>query len=388
MDPTELAAELAALRAENRELRRVHGEQAKLLRALADDAPVVLYAKDRTGRFLFSNRLHAALLGRAPGEVVGKVEADLVGPEADAEIQAVVDEVLRHGEPHVAELSIPLEAGARVFLEHVFPLGARDELQGVGGAAIDITERKQAEASARVFALLAEHSPDGVLLRRRDARTLYANPAMRTLLGLRRDAPPDEAAARLAGLVTGVHELTRPDGSSVAIEVTLATIPDERGATAAEATFVRDVTALLAASREREAQAAVILRQQEALIAELSAPLLPVAPGVLVMPLIGTLDEARSLHLREVALEAVVRERAHALIVDLTGLRAVDGAPADRLQQLVSAVRLVGARVILTGVRAEVAATLSAAGFAPPNELRIFGTLQAAVQQALAVRRR
>lgn len=152
----------------------------------------------------------------------------------------------------------------------------------------------------------------------------------------------------------------------------------------ASATIVRDVTHLTRALRERAQQVEINRQQQADLIAELSAPLLPLAPGVLLLPLIGSLDNARSLHVREVVVNAVVQHRTRVLIVDLTGLRAVDGSSADRLLQLVGAIQLVGARVVLTGIRPAIAAAMIEYGFSPRPGLRIMSTLEAAVRITLA----
>lgn len=383
---SELEAEIAALRAENLALTRARDSQQLLLRAIAEYAPIVLYAKDRAGRFTLSNRLHAALLGRTPQEVLGASEAELLGEDMAAEIQAVVDAVLTTGTPHVAELPLTLADGPRVFLEHVFPLHGNDQIDGIGGAAIDITDRKQAESAVRIFVALAEHSPDGILVRPADPLApSHTNPALRRLLGLPADAPAEQVAAGLAAAPEGSLELRRA-GDTAVLELSRFEIPDATGKLTATATIVRDVTHLRRAEREREQQFEINQRQQAELIAELSAPLLPLAPGVLVLPLIGSLDEARSLHVREVVLEGVVTHRARVLIIDLTGLRAVDDASADRLLGLVAAVQLVGARVVLTGIRPAIAAALIEVGFTSRRGLSVLRTLEDAVRTTLAGR--
>lgn len=381
----ELEAELAALRAENSALQRSRETQQQLLRAIADHAPIVLYAKDPAGRFTLSNRLHAALLGRAPQEVLGVSEAELVGEAAAAEIQAVVDVVARTGEPQVGEFSIPVAGALRVFLEHVFPLGGSGgEVGGIGGAAIDITARKRAEDEVRVFAALTEHSPDGVLVRAADpSAPMRANPALRRILGLDAAAPAELAAARLEMAGPGTTELVNDLGAVVSLEVTAFEIPGADGAPMATATVARDVTHLQRALREREEQVEINRKQQAELIAELSAPLLPLAPGVLVLPLIGSLDEVRSLHVREVALESIAAQKARVLIVDLTGLRAVDGIPADHLINLIMAVQLIGTRVIVTGIRPAVASALVDFGFSPGRGLAVVATLADAIRMTL-----
>lgn len=385
---TELEAEIAALRAENRALTRTRDSQQLLLRAIAEYAPIVLYAKDRDGRFMLSNRLHAELLGRATHEVLGATEADLVGPEAAAEIQAVVDTVIASGIPHVAELSLELPSGPRVFLEHIFPLHGLEQIDGIGGAAIDITERKQAEDAVRIFVALAEHSPDGILVRPADPLApMHTNPALRRLLDLPSSATAEQVARSLGPAPEGPLELSRAAGESLSLAISRFEIPGADGSRTATATIVRDVTHLQRALREREHQLEINQRQQAELIAELSAPLLPLAPGVLVLPLIGSLDDTRASYVREVVLESVVTHRARVLIVDLTGLRAVDGPSADRILGLVAAVQLVGSRVVLTGIRPAIAAALIDVGFTSRPGLSVLRTLEDAVRTTLIATR-
>lgn len=383
---SELEAQIAALSADSRALARARDTQQLLLRAIADYAPIVLYAKDNAGRFILSNHLHAALLERTPQQILGASEAELLGDEVAAAIQTTVDIVLATGTPHVAELSLVLAGTNRVFLEHMFPLHGPDGIDGIGGAAIDITERKQAEDNVRVFVALAEHSPDGILVRPENPRTpMHANPAARRIVGLPANASANQVAAELGDIAEGPRKFQRADGETLALELSRFEIPGTDGSHTA--IIVRDVSHLQRALQAREHQVEINQRHQADLIAELSAPLLPLAPGVLVLPLIGSLDEARSLHVREVVLDGVVTHRARVLIVDLTGLRAVDGASADRLLGLVAAVQLVGARVVLTGIRPAIAATLIEVGFTASRGLSVLPTLEDAVRFTLTLTR-
>lgn len=149
--------ELTRLREELEELRRLREadradrlQTRSLLHAIAEHAPIVLYAKDAEGRFILSNHHHAALLGRVPEEVVGKRERDLIPAEAAAEIDAQTLRVLANGGTIHAEFEIQLPDGGHTFWESVFPLvddaGRR---YGVGGVSTDVTERKQMEAEQR-----------------------------------------------------------------------------------------------------------------------------------------------------------------------------------------------------------------------------------------------
>jgi rsbT co-antagonist protein RsbR len=95
---------------------------------------------------------------------------------------------------------------------------------------------------------------------------------------------------------------------------------------------------------------------------EVSTPVIPVAAGVLVMPLIGQFDAARAQQVTRELLTRIERERAHTALVDVTGLPFIDAQVARTLMEAVSAARLLGATVVLVGVAPEVAQALVALG--------------------------
>jgi rsbT co-antagonist protein RsbR len=101
----------------------------------------------------------------------------------------------------------------------------------------------------------------------------------------------------------------------------------------------------------------VTARQE--LIHELSTPTLRVGERLLVMPLIGRLDAARAEHLTSRLLDDIRQSRAQVVILDLTGVPAIDSPIANHVLETVEAARLMGARVIVTGLNAEAAATLA-----------------------------
>lgn len=113
---------------------------------------------------------------------------------------------------------------------------------------------------------------------------------------------------------------------------------------------------------EHLAQTVEDLRASQATIQELSAPVIPVLPGVLVAPLIGVLDTLRADALAENVLGMVERLRARHVIFDITGVPIVDTHVATVLLQTAAAVRLLGAQVLLVGVRPEVAQTIVTLG--------------------------
>jgi anti-anti-sigma regulatory factor len=105
----------------------------------------------------------------------------------------------------------------------------------------------------------------------------------------------------------------------------------------------------------------VINRQQQA-IRELSTPVLQLRPGLLILPIVGSLDERRLEQLRAELLEGVRRRRARAVVLDVTGIPQIDTAVANELITAVSSARMMGADVIVSGLSAEIAQTLVTAG--------------------------
>jgi rsbT co-antagonist protein RsbR len=115
------------------------------------------------------------------------------------------------------------------------------------------------------------------------------------------------------------------------------------------------------------------------MIAELSAPVIPVTDDTLIIPLIGNIDSTRVYHLLNSALQSIEQTRARTLIIDITGVVVIDSHVAAALVQVAEAARLMGAETILAGIRPEVAQTLIGLG-APLAGLRTAATLQAALK--------
>jgi rsbT co-antagonist protein RsbR len=101
----------------------------------------------------------------------------------------------------------------------------------------------------------------------------------------------------------------------------------------------------------------VIQRQQEEML-ELSTPVVELWEGVLALPLIGTLDSARTQVVMQNLLEAVVRTGSEIAIIDITGVPTVDTLVAQHLLKTVAAARLMGADCIISGIRPQIAQTI------------------------------
>ena len=107
----------------------------------------------------------------------------------------------------------------------------------------------------------------------------------------------------------------------------------------------------------QQAREDVIVRQQTE-IAELSTPVVKLWQGVLALPLIGTLDSARTQVVMENLLESIVRYEADIAIIDITGVPTVDTLVAQHLLKTVAAARLMGADCIISGIRPQIAQTM------------------------------
>ncbi len=101
----------------------------------------------------------------------------------------------------------------------------------------------------------------------------------------------------------------------------------------------------------------LIARQREQLL-EVATPVISLWEGVVAVPLIGTLDSARSQVVMESLLEAIVSRRARYAILDITGVPTVDSLVAQHLMKTVAAARLMGAECIVSGIRPAIAQTI------------------------------
>jgi len=110
-------------------------------------------------------------------------------------------------------------------------------------------------------------------------------------------------------------------------------------------------------SRERTIKAL-----QQEVIQELSTPVLPFREGMLLLPIIGQIDSQRARQLTEHLLLAIRANRAKVIVIDITGVATVDSRVANHLVQTVDAARLMGAKVVISGISPEIALTMVTLG--------------------------
>ena len=124
-----------------------------------------------------------------------------------------------------------------------------------------------------------------------------------------------------------------------------------------------------------------VIRQQQDALRELSTPVLQVRERLLILPIIGILDTQRARQLTEQLLRGIRTHRAKVVVVDITGVPEIDESVANHLVRTVDASRLMGARVIVTGLSAEIAQTLVEIGV-DLSKIVTVGDLQGGIEEA------
>jgi rsbT co-antagonist protein RsbR len=123
------------------------------------------------------------------------------------------------------------------------------------------------------------------------------------------------------------------------------------------ATELLDRLALVTSEAYMTAKEELISRQQQELM-ELSTPVVKLWDGILALPIIGTLDSARTQVVMENLLQSVVATNSKYAIIDITGVPTVDTLVAQHLLKTITAARLMGAECIISGVRPQIAQTI------------------------------
>jgi rsbT co-antagonist protein RsbR len=178
-----------------------------------------------------------------------------------------------------------------------------------------------------------------------------------------------------------IYSFPGPGGVEQHFNATVSRIGDDRVLWVA-----RDVTDQRKAAAELAALQEQIIEAQRAALRELSTPIIPISEGVIAMPLIGSIDTQRAQLVIETLLAGVAEQRAAAAILDVTGVQVVDTQVANALLRAAQAVKLLGAQVIITGIRPEVAQTLVGLGLDLSGIITV-ANLQGGIQYALARRK-
>ena len=159
---------------------------------------------------------------------------------------------------------------------------------------------------------------------------------------------PDETAAFIFSLKRPLFE---------ALKQELLGDPQRFAEEAWSVTLLLDRLGLHTVRSAQRAREDVINRQQQELL-ELSTPVVKLFDGILALPMIGTLDSARTQIVMESLLQKIVETESQIAILDITGVPTVDTLVAQHLLKTVTALRLMGAECIISGVRPQIAQTI------------------------------
>lgn len=372
-----------------------------LYKIVFDHASFVAWVVDRDGVILLMEGKGLQELGTTSEQLVGQKLTDLYPEDAPARryfLRALA------GEAFVALEDV----GGRVLEVRYAPVREEGgEVTAVAGITTDVSERVAAERELerRSVALkrqadLLDLATDAILARIGDGTITYWNRGAERLYGYaaaealgrrvsellrtRSDRPlaAVDADLRRAGTWEGeLHQTTR-DGRERVVWTRLARRDDDDGEVILETgTDVTDRKAELEARIRSEE----IIRAQSLAIQELSTPLIPITDEILVMPLVGLMDSMRVKQVMETLLGGLAATRGKVVILDITGISVVDTQVADALLRAARAARLLGAEVILTGIRPEVAQTLVRLD-TDLGAIVTRGTLQAGIRHALGGR--
>lgn len=381
-------------------------EHDEIVRAIFDNCDFLAFAVDSGGICTF-------IEGRGAPEF-GKLEAyrnaninDMFGH--DSPIATAVRRALG-GETFTTQF----EHAGRIMQVRYAPLrgaAAADEVKGAVGIVIDITDLALAQQdSARTTQRLHEKNElldlarDAITMRCPDGTLTYWNRGAELLYGytaaeaigavshalLQTVFPVDIREIERQLLADGHWEgdllHRRRDGSQVYVSSRWMLRRDASGTPLEMFEINTDITARKAAEEAQKQRQEEIIRAQAHAIAELSTPMIPITDGVLVMPLIGLMDSMRAKQVMDALLSGLAQNRGRVAILDITGVPVVDTATANALIQAAQAARLLGAEVILTGIRPEVAQTLVTID-ARLGSITTRGTLQSAIEFVLGRRR-
>lgn len=234
------------------------------------------------------------------------------------------------------------------------------------------------EQERDVFKHVVQHAPAFISRLTPDGRTIYANATCERLVGKTSEEieglnlMPILYPGDLYPAVEEYFKIAAEGGDVSDYELTIQSHTGELrtlawnsyhrfgadGTLQEVVSFGVDVTERKRDENERRRLQEEVIAVQAATLAELSTPLIPISAKIVAMPLIGSVDPARAQRIIDTLLSGISEARASTAILDITGVAVVDTQVADALLKAARAVRLLGAEVILTGIRPDVAQTL------------------------------
>jgi rsbT co-antagonist protein RsbR len=408
---TTLQAEIDRLRARIADLeRQLHSaEPNKLDTACFQHAQVLLSATRFDGTFERLNPYWIQTLGYSVEELTSQPFLSFVHPDDQAATLAEIERISTLGIDSFAfENRYRCKDGS--YRHFLWTSTVVPEEERIYATALDITEQKQAETAllkqTRMLELILENMSDSVIVADTDGHFLLFNQPAQHMLGagaVEGGAEvwseayglfyPDQTTLYAAEDLPLAHAIAGHVSNNVEMFVRHARVPeglsimvsgrplrDAAGQLQGGMVICRDITeqkraeeAILQTVRQEE-----MIRAQSAALEQLSTPLMPISNEIVVMPLIGVMDSRRAQQVMDTLLQGVAETHAQVAILDITGVSVVDTQVANALMRAAQAVKLLGTRVLLTGIRPEVAQTLVGLGI-DLTGIMTYSTLQAGI---------
>ncbi|WP_194721897.1 STAS domain-containing protein [Noviherbaspirillum malthae] len=211
-------------------------------------------------------------------------------------------------------------------------------------------ESEMSQQASRFIALLATAVAEG---RNYDINT----PAWGDVKALLSDISLTRVRQGFSPIETATFVFSLKEPLFTLLRTELAGQPDVLVEETAQTGTLFDQLGLYTISEYQKGREQVIMRQQQELL-ELSTPVVQLWKNVLALPLIGTLDSARTQVVMESLLQKIVETGASIAIIDITGVPTVDTLVAQHLLKTVAAARLMGADCIISGIRPQIAQTI------------------------------
>ena len=404
--------EIARLQAENAVLRRRLAEQddrcqrlERLLQTTIDHVDAVVYLRDADCIFTHINDTYVRLTALSREAVIGRRDSDVFPKEVYEAFRVADRQVVETLTTFTQEELLPQDDGMHFYRSYKFPvLDADGQLIGQGGISSDLTSQRRAEENLRatksILQAIVENAPLAILATNAAHRyVLVSHEAARQVGCTPHDVmgkliseilPPGAAEAMesttdqvfRSGKTLVLEQNVPWEGSTKVFLTHMFPIRDAAGTIDAVGTIATDVTEMRRAESEHlRLQQEVITAQRSALL-ELSTPIIPIAEGVLAVPLIGAIDHERNQQIASALLQRVSATRTAVVILDLTGVRHIESEIVDALMQTVRAMRLLGTEAVVTGISPDMASMMADLD-APLRQLTIRQTLQHGVAHAL-----